>query len=90
MDNKLLDKLGAFASRMDSNNVLQGISRGVMGVLPIIIVGAFASLFVGLPIPAWQSFIASTGLNTALSSVGHARRLRLRIRRPCLCRPTRP
>lgn len=71
MDNKLLDKLGAFASKMDSNNVLQGISRGVMGVLPVIIVGAFASLFVGLPIPAWQSFIASTGLNTALSMLAN-------------------
>jgi len=68
MDNPILQKLGMLSNKMSANHVLQGISKGVMGVLPVIIVGAFASLFLGLPVGAWQGLIASTGLSGALAA----------------------
>ena len=69
MNNKFLEKLSVISDKFSHNNVLQGISRGVMGVLPVIIIGAFASLFLGLPIDAWKAFIASTSLDKCLNAV---------------------
>lgn len=65
----VLDRVNEFADRLGSNRYLQGISRGVMAALPFIIVGAFASLFVGLPIEIWQNFISSTGISACLTAV---------------------
>lgn len=62
MATKLSDVVGG-------NIYLRSISKGVMPNLPIIIIGSFASLFVGLPIPFWQSFIQSVGLVTILNMV---------------------
>lgn len=62
MATKLSDVVGG-------NIYLRSISKGVMPNLPIIIIGSFASLFVGLPIPFWQSFIQSAGLVTILNMV---------------------
>lgn len=62
MATKLSDVVGG-------NIYLRSISKGVMPNLPIIIIGSFASLFVGLPIPFWQSLIQSTGLATILNMV---------------------
>lgn len=64
-----LDKFGVAADKMSNNKYLQGISQGVMTALPFIIVGAFASLFSGLPIPFWQSFINATGIAACLAMV---------------------
>ena len=64
MDNPILQKLGMLSNKMSANHVLQGISKGVMGVLPVIIVGAFASLFLGL----FSLFGLGLG-NTLLDSV---------------------
>lgn len=71
MDN-LLEKLSIYADKLGNNKYLQGISRGVMSALPFIIVGAFASLFVGLPVEAWQGFIHSTGIASCLTMVVNA------------------
>lgn len=62
MATKLSDVVGG-------NIYLRSISKGVMPNLPIIIIGSFASLFVGLPIPFWQSFIQSAGLVSILNMV---------------------
>lgn len=62
MATKLSDVVGG-------NIYLRSISKGIMPNLPIIIIGSFASLFVGLPIPFWQSFIQSAGLVTILNMV---------------------
>lgn len=62
MATKLSDVVGG-------NIYLRSISKGVMPNLPIIIIGSFASLFVGLPIPFWRSFIQSAGLVTILNMV---------------------
>lgn len=55
--------------KISANRYLQAVSQGVMSMLPVIIIGAFASLFSGLPIGPWQSFIAATGINSLLSMV---------------------
>lgn len=63
------DKLAVLSDKISGNLYLQSISQGVMMMLPIIIFGAFASLFSGLPIGFWQNFIQSTGLDSALAMV---------------------
>lgn len=66
---QIITKLSELGGNVSGNAYLQGISQGIMGLLPIIIVGAFASLFQGLPIPFWQNFIAFTGINHLLNMV---------------------
>lgn len=64
-----IDRLTVLGDKVSSNLYLQAVSQGVMAMLPVIIIGAFASLFSGLPIPVWQSFISATSINTLLSMV---------------------
>lgn len=52
-----------------SNPYLQCVSKGVMPLMTITVVGSFASLFAGLPVPFWQSFLQSTGINAVLNMV---------------------
>lgn len=68
----LLDRLTAASDKISANKYLQGISQGVMTALPFIIVGAFGSLFLGLPIQPWQDFIAATGLSGCLNMAVNA------------------
>lgn len=68
----LIERLTVLGDKVSSNIYLQAISQGVMAMLPIIIIGAFASLFSGLPIPAWQSFITVTGINSLLGMIVNA------------------
>ena len=67
-----LDRLTAASDKISANKYLQGISQGVMTALPFIIVGAFGSLFLGLPIQPWQDFIAATGLSGCLNMAVNA------------------
>ena len=71
MENKksFTDKLAVLSDKISSNLYVQSVSQGVMMMLPIIIIGSFASLFVGLPVDAWQGFLHSTGLADALNAV---------------------
>lgn len=57
------------ASKLSGSKLLRAISGGFSMLLPVIIVGAFASLFSGLAIPAWQDFIASSGLKTIFTYI---------------------
>lgn len=41
----------------------------MMPLLPVIIIGSFASLFSGLPVEAWQGLIQSTGASAILAMV---------------------
>jgi PTS system cellobiose-specific IIC component len=67
-----LEKISNVSDKASSNAYLQGISQGVMAALPFIIIGAFASLFMGLPIGPWKSFINSTGIASALTMLVNA------------------
>lgn len=71
-NNKFIEKLTIIGEKLGNNKYLQSISQGVMSVLPIIIVGSFASLFAGLPIDVWQNLIQSTGIAACLSVVVNA------------------
>ena len=64
-----IERLTVLGDKVSSNLYLQAVSQGVMAMLPVIIIGAFASLFSGLPIPVWQSLISATGINALLSMV---------------------
>lgn len=64
-----INQLTVLGDKVSSNLYLQAVSQGVMTMLPVIIIGAFASLFSGLPIPAWQSLISTTGINALLSMI---------------------
>lgn len=63
------DRMTTVSDVIGKNIYLQSISQGIMSFLPVIIIGSFASLFSGLPVDFWQSFIQSTGINTLLSAL---------------------
>lgn len=64
MKNKeeLMNKVMMFASKVQTNKYLSAVSTGLMGTLPILMIGSIALLLGVLPIDAWKSFIASTNL----------------------------
>lgn len=66
---KFIDRLVAFSSKMASNRFLQTIQRAFMMMLPITMIGSFASLFKGINIGGYQNFLQSTGLYSALGAV---------------------
>lgn len=72
MNSEFTVKLGKITNKISQNKVIQGLSQGVMGTFPLIIVGAFASLFLGLKIPVWQNFINHTGIAPTLSMTVNA------------------
>ena len=51
-----------FANKLSQNKVLRAISGGFSALLPIIMVGAIASLLSGLNIEVYQNFITAIGL----------------------------
>lgn len=63
------DRASEFGGRIGQNVYLQSVSQGMMPLLPVIIVGSFASLFSGLPVEAWQGFIQSTGIAQILAMI---------------------
>ncbi|KAF1298332.1 hypothetical protein BAU15_13730 [Enterococcus sp. JM4C] len=71
-NNMFIEKLSRFGDKIGGNMYLQAIFQGGLSTLPVIVVGSFASLFAGLPIDAWQSFINQTGLGSGLSIVVNA------------------
>lgn len=69
-DGKLIGKLEKFNEKLDSIKFLKVLTSGLTMILPIIIVGAFSSLFSNLPIDSYQNFIAETGIKDVLSLGG--------------------
>lgn len=70
--NGIIAKISSWGNAVSKNTILQAISSGIMSMFPIIIVGSFASLFSGIPIPAYQEFLTTSGVNVALSAVVNA------------------
>lgn len=58
-----------FANKLSQNKVLKAISGGFSALLPIIMVGAIASLLSGLNIEVYQNFITSIGLKTIVGYI---------------------
>lgn len=65
-DGKFISKLEKFNEKLDSIKFLKVLTSGLIMILPIIIVGAFSSLFSNLPITAYQNFIVETGIKDIL------------------------
>lgn len=70
--NSVIAKVSSWGSVIGKNTILQAISSGIMSMFPIIIVGSFASLFSGIPIPAYQDAITASGVSAALGAVVNA------------------
>lgn len=66
---KLEKILVPIAGKLSTNKILQGISKGLMSLMPAMILGAFAQLLNQLPIPMYQDFIANTGIASLLSDI---------------------
>lgn len=57
------------ANKLSQNKILKAISSGFSALLPIIMVGAIASLLSGLNIEVYQNFITAIGLKTVVSYI---------------------
>lgn len=62
-----ISKLDDMMSKIQSNKYIQTLSEGMMGLLPIMIIGSIAILLGQFSIGGYQSFIETTGIKSALS-----------------------
>ncbi|WP_017471348.1 PTS sugar transporter subunit IIC [Amphibacillus jilinensis] len=62
-------KLSKKVNKIQKSKIVNGITNGMMGALPITLVGAFAALFINLPLEFWQSFIDTSGIRSVLEVV---------------------
>ncbi|MBU9833683.1 PTS sugar transporter subunit IIC (plasmid) [Rahnella aquatilis] len=65
----ITNKIHPVVNKIQTSKLVNGITGGMMGAMPITILGAFAALFLNLPIPAYKAFIASAGIATALKVI---------------------
>lgn len=64
--NKLLDRFLEVAVKIQNNFYLKAISDGFAALLPLIMVGAIFAVIDSVGIPAYQNFLASTGIKEFL------------------------
>ena len=67
--NNLTDKLVEISSGFAQNKVLNNIQKAFMMMLPVTMVGSFASLFKGIDIGGYQAFLQTSGLYNVLGTV---------------------
>ncbi|MFW2491223.1 PTS sugar transporter subunit IIC [Clostridium chromiireducens] len=60
-------KISPILNKIQKSKLANGISGGMMVAMPVTLFGAFAALFLNIPIPAWKGFIAATGIAYALN-----------------------
>ncbi|MGG7445749.1 PTS sugar transporter subunit IIC [Kosakonia oryzendophytica] len=65
----ITNKIHPVVNKIQTSKLVNGITGGMMGAMPITILGAFAALFLNLPIPAYKEFIASVGIAAALKVI---------------------
>lgn len=65
ISNKITPQL----NKVQKSKVVNGISGGMMGAMPITLLGAFAALFMNLPITAYKEFITNVGISDALQLI---------------------
>lgn len=64
-----MDKLVMMANKLSQNKIMQAVSRGIIGTISILMLGAFATLLTSLPIEPYQRFIESIGLSAILNQI---------------------
>lgn len=70
--NNLEKILGPASNWINNNRIIQSISKGLMSLMSVLILGSFATIFQNLPIEAYQSFLTTSGLGgifTTLSNI---------------------
>ncbi|WNJ97218.1 PTS transporter subunit EIIC [Vibrio ruber] len=65
----LINNINKYVNIIQTSKLVNGITGGMMAAMPITILGAFAALFLNLPIDAYKEFIASSGIATALKLI---------------------
>lgn len=60
-------KISPILNKIQKSKIANGVSGGMMVAMPVTLLGAFAALFLNLPIPVWKSFISVTGIADALN-----------------------
>lgn len=63
---KFQQKVQPVVNKISNNKYLKAIMGGMMAAMPATIIGSLAALLKGLPIPAYQSFITSNGIDKYL------------------------
>lgn len=68
MKNKdeLMNRVMMFAQKVQTNKYLSSISSGLMGTLPILMIGSIALLIAVLPIPGWKETLTDIGIRPYL------------------------
>lgn len=66
---KFTDMLVNISAQFANNRILQTIQQAFMMMLPITMVGSFASLFKGINIGGYQSFLQTTGIYSVLGAI---------------------
>ncbi|WP_208588531.1 PTS sugar transporter subunit IIC [Gracilibacillus suaedae] len=61
---QILTKIQSVSGKTSNNRYLKAISNGLISILPVIIIGAFATLLANMNIGGYQDFIESIGLKT--------------------------
>lgn len=59
--------VSGLAKKIQGNQFINSLNRGMMGVLPILMVGAVFSILANFPIDAYKNFIAERGIDKILS-----------------------
>lgn len=66
---KFLDRVMQIANAVGSNKYMSAVSSGLMGTLPLLMIGSLALLLAVLPIEPYKQFITDIGLQAALKTV---------------------
>lgn len=69
-DGILIKNLERINAKLDSFTSLKILTSGLTMILPVIIVGAFSSLFANFPIESYQEFISNHGIKTIFALGG--------------------
>ncbi|GBG93723.1 cellobiose-specific PTS system IIC component [Ligilactobacillus salitolerans] len=70
-NNKFMSSLESINQRLSEIKTLKTITDGLLGVLPLIIVGAVFSLIANFPVSGYQDFLEQVDLKETLTSVSH-------------------
>lgn len=68
---KMQQKVQRIAGKVGENHYLKSISNGLISILPVMVIGALATLFGALNFEVYQNFIESLGLKDIFSYISN-------------------
>lgn len=60
-------RMSGLAAKIQGNKFINALNRGMMGVLPVLMVGAVFSILANFPIDAYKNFLAAQGIDKILA-----------------------